>query len=176
MKYWDLIRQLRQSLVQKYWQGLSQRDRRVLLLGSITVPCLLAYVFLIVPLMDHFEQLENGIVQKQETLQWLKPAALRWQQLQHQGFRLMDHHSSSEPMDQQVVQGFSELNLSHYPLKVSVVDHKKVAVGFKKVPFDRFIASVNQLWKQQGWLIDSLEIKRVRDGMVSVTGKLEKLK
>ena len=169
MKYWKLLTRN----TQQYWGSLNNRDQLILLCGSAIVSCLLCYAFLIAPIINHFNKLEKSITHKKTMIHWMAPATKRWQHLQQQGFAL-SHSGLNQALDKQIVQEFSSLNLSHYPLKVSALNSNTVTIYFAKVPFDSFISQTNKLWLQNGLVVKKMKIKRVYAGVVSVSGTLEK--
>ena len=155
------------------WERLAPREQRTIYLGAFLLMLVSLYIWVIAPMIVVFQSTQDTIIKAQARIQWLKPIVWHLSKLEHQGFTT--NASSRVRATETIVSDFSIVNLSHFPLKVNVVNQQIVEIHFKKVPFDIFSSQLILLWKHHHWLAQNLIIKRLGEGLVSVNGRLERL-
>jgi len=140
-----------QTLMQR-WQALSERERRLLLLGGGALLLAFLYWGLWQPFQQGLADSRERVASQQATLAWMQEQGGRVLSLQRQGGAKVDLSGSLESV---VNQSASRAKITLTRMQ-SMKD--QVQVEIERLPFERWLDWVRQLEEQYGVTVASLEL------------------
>ncbi len=163
MKGWEQITE--------YWEGLQPRERLMLFAGGIAVLFALVYFLLWQPVMNARTEMQQEVLQQRALLLWMKDAASEAKSLRGvtgQKVKGLGGQSLLSLVDQSAKQeGLGGA------MKRVEPDGKQVRIWFEAASFDRLIAWLEKISKNNGIRVVSATIERADGtGLVDVRLRL----
>jgi general secretion pathway protein M len=155
-----------------WWQGLAERERRLLLVGALLVALLLGWALVWEPLDRSRVDWRQRAVAAEANLQWMRSAA---EQLQRQraaggGAVVTDGRSLLARVDS----GAREAGLGGALLRVEPTGPDQVRVQFQQAGFDDLMQWLEQIAQQQAVRVSELSVQRAQGvGLVDARVGLE---
>jgi len=160
-------------MIGAWWHGLSERDRRVLLIGAPIVFVLLVWSFVWYPLARAREQLQVRVERERSDLAWMQQAAAEAANLRAKGARgQVDRQGKSLfALADVTARG---AGLATALKRVEPTGSKSVRVSFETANFDALIGWVDGLGRDYGVLATDFSADRVAGiGLVNARVVLE---
>ncbi|MDF1759302.1 MAG: type II secretion system protein GspM [Coxiellaceae bacterium] len=162
-------------MMREKWQNLTQRDRRILIIGSVVVIVMLVYTYAWNPLSTAVSEQYNDLRRGQSLLVWMKHAMQRLDRYEALGYQLPS--PTKQKLDEVVKAQFKAQRIAYHITSIKLLDKTSVGVNFGQVPFDRLITALTQMADKQGIVVKSTRITRKStDGLVDAKMILEKIK
>ena len=130
-------------MIQQWWQGLSERERRIVSVGGIAAVILLVYWLIWSPLTENVNQMKSQVIFQQNTYRWMQRATQQIGQLKQAGFSDAHHHD--EAILVLVERALAQQKLSLYLRHVQQPQGNQLVLTFHKVPFDRLMSCLQTL-------------------------------
>lgn len=140
-----------QTWIQR-WQALSERERRLLLLGGGALLLAFLYWGLWQPFQQGLAESRDRVAKQVETLAWMQQQGGRVLSLQRQGGAKVDLSASLESVVNQSA-GRAKITLTRMQSLQG-----QVQVEIERLPFDRWLEWMRQLEEQYGITIAALEL------------------
>ncbi len=138
---------------------LAPRERRVLIIGAVTLVIITGYFMLWEPLITARSQLENVVAAQQTTLRWMTDAAAEVQQL-----RLQSNTSPTKTHKQSLLtlvdKSIRTGILAKTNKRIEPKGKHKVQVRFKTVSFTALMRWLGQLYNQHQIEMSQIRIER----------------
>lgn len=160
-------------MIGAWWHGLSERDRRVLLIGAPIVFVLLAWSFVWYPLARARDQLQVRVERERSDLAWMQQAAAEAANLRAKGARgQVDRQGKSLfALADVTARG---AGLAAALKRVEPSGPKSVRVSFETANFDALIGWVDALGRDYGVQATDFSADRVAGiGLVNARVVLE---
>lgn len=140
-----------------WWQGLSDRDRRVLSVGAVLAALLLLYALAWLPLDRSREALRVQAAALDASYRWMRAAAPEVQRLRAGGAgqQAQDGRSLLARADA----GARESGLGTALLRVEPVAEGQVRMVFQQVGFDALMAWLEQFSSSQGLRVSEFNVQ-----------------
>lgn len=163
--------------MQAWYQGLSSREKFIVLYGGIILIAVLFWAFVWEPIAKRHKQLETQMLQKQEELIWMQQAslqALQLQALQQNGNQAQQTKSNENP--QLVVDRLlKRFNLDQASPSLQPKGAQGVQLSLKLAPFDRFVRFLETLEQKHGLIINHFSIRPAKEvGMANISVSLHR--
>ncbi len=157
----------------QWWQRLSARDRRVLLLGGAAVVIIL-YVFGVrIPAHNAVSELETQVRQERELVNWMEQARREIYALRGQGDPDADA-TTSRSLFSLADESARESGLGPVLQRVEPTGDNGARVNFENIAFDELISWLARMRSEHGVIADQLTVRRGSDdGRVDVQLVLE---
>ncbi|HHS83399.1 MAG TPA: type II secretion system protein M [Gammaproteobacteria bacterium] len=157
--------------ITEYWEGLQPRERLMLFAGGIAVLFALVYFLLWQPVMNARTEMQQEVLQQRALLLWMKDAASEAKSLRGvtgQKVKGLGGQSLLSLVDQSAKQeGLGGA------MKRVEPDGKQVRIWFEAASFDRLIAWLEKISKNNGIRVVSATIERADGtGLVDVRLRL----
>ena len=157
--------------ITEYWEGLQPRERLMLFAGGIAVLFALVYFLLWQPVMNARTEMQQEVLQQRALLLWMKDAANEAKSLRGvtgQKVKGLGGQSLLSLVDQSAKQeGLGGA------MKRVEPDGKQVRIWFEAASFDRLIAWLEKISKNNGIRVVSATIERADGtGLVDVRLRL----
>jgi general secretion pathway protein M len=150
----------------RWWQGLAVRERRVVAIGGTLVLVLLAWAFIWDPLSTSRARLEAGVTQAEADLAWMREAVPRLAARRAQGGSIgADRGGRSLPA---LADGsLRESGLGPHLARIEPLGEGRVGLWFDDVGFDPWIVWLEGFAPRYGVRVEELTVDRsVGTGMV----------
>lgn len=157
-----------------YWEGLSARDRRILLIGGVILAVLLLYWLIWQPLTERAERLEQSVRAQHADLAWMQAAAERVRGVRVD--RVADPVGGAEQTPLGVIDRTArEGPLAGTVRRVQPEGADSVRVWLEDAPFDDLILWLGALESRHGLRVTSLVVDRQpAEGRVNARLSLER--
>jgi len=140
--------------MKQWFNQLTPRERRALMIGAVALGGILTYFTLWAPFVTAHTQLENIVAAQKNTLQWMQAAALQVQQLRHQSRTSPAHKQSLLSLIDQ-----STLGKAHK--RIEPKGDREIWVNFEQVSFTELMQWLGQLYNQHQVQISTISIERL---------------
>ncbi len=145
--------------MKQWFNQLAPRERRVLIIGAVTLGGILLYFMLWEPFVTTHAQLKNIVAAQKVTLQWMKDAALEIQQLRR--------HTPSSQTSEQSLLGLIDRSIRSGRLdkahkRIEQKGEREVQVNFEEVSFTELMQWLGQLYNQHQVQVSSISLERLR--------------
>ncbi|MGV6808863.1 MAG: type II secretion system protein GspM [bacterium] len=163
--------------MQAWYQGLSSREKYIVLYGGIILIAVLYWAFVWEPIAERHQQLAAQVQQKQEELIWMQQAslqALQLQALQQNGHQPQSAKSNENP--QLVVDRLlKRFRLDQASPSLQPKGTQGIQLSLKLAPFDRFVRFLETLEQKHGLVIDHFSIRPAKEvGMANISVSLRR--
>lgn len=155
--------------MKEWWQSLSSRERSLVAGLSVFVIILLLYFIVWSPLQSNIDNLQQSVNSNQSLLSWMQQAN---QALQQQSGNNNGSNATTDPEQRlsTVQQSLQSVDFRKNARQLEQTEKNNVRVIISKAQFDSIINWLNTLWKNNGLVIDSANIKKLDNkGNVSAT-------
>ncbi len=151
--------------MQQKWQALAQRDRRIIVVGTVVVAVLLLYAYLWSPVATATSNEFKALQRADRLLVWMQHAQRRLQAYRQQGYQMP--RASGGPSLAVVLQVFKSQHIDYHIESSKQLDKRQVGVVIKQVSFDRLAEALRRLADQYGIVVQSMRATRQStDGLV----------
>lgn len=160
--------------LRQWWDGLGERDRRILQWGGGTAAVLLLVFGLWLPLEDALEREKARYAGLQRSLAEMRSQAARVARLRQQG---VDGRTvpSAQSLIATLEQQIDRAGLKDRLKRMQPEGEHRLRLQFQSVPFDRLIPLLQQLVREQGITIASFSITPAgKPGLVDARLVLER--
>ena len=155
--------------MKEWWQSLSSRERSLVSVLSVFVILLLLYFIIWSPLQSSIDNLQQNVNNNQSLLTWMQQADAA---LQQQGANDNGSAASTDPNQRlsTVQQSLQTVNFRKHAQQLEQTQKNEVRITISKAQFDNVISWLVNLWKNNGLVVDSANIKKLNDkGTISAT-------
>ncbi|MDM8563821.1 type II secretion system protein M [Candidatus Marithioploca araucensis] len=141
-----------------FWLNqLAPRERRVLIIGAVTLVIMMGYFMLWEPLVTARAQLENVVAAQKTTLRWMTDAAAEVKQLRFNTSPTKTHKQSLlNLIDKSIRTG----RLAKTNKRIEPKGKQEVQVRFKAVSFTALMRWLGQLYNQHQVEMSQIRIER----------------
>jgi general secretion pathway protein M len=141
-----------------FWLNqLAPRERRVLIIGAVTLVIMMGYFMLWEPLITARAQLENVVAAQKTTLRWMTDAAAEVKQLRFNTSPTKTHKQSLlNLIDKSIRTG----RLAKTNKRIEPKGKQEVQVRFKAVSFTALMRWLGQLYNQHQVEMSQIRIER----------------
>ncbi|WP_428775592.1 type II secretion system protein M [Vibrio sp.] len=148
--------------LQSWWQGISTREQRMVIVASILLLVGGIYWGILAPLSQNAEAAQGRLVSEKQLLSWVSDKADDITRLRAAGGITV----SSQPLNQILSSSANRFQISLTRVQPR---GEMVQVWIEPLPFNRFIDWLAYLRDQQGVTIEFLDIAKAdREGVVEV--------
>lgn len=159
--------------MKNHWDQLALREKQVVSASVVLIILLVIYFLLWNPLNNEIHSLKNTIVDRQQTLLWMKINSHQIQLLETtlQKQSLASHQRNVFGVIQKQI---AKTPFSHQLTQLQQQDGRSVHMTFQQVDFDLFIGWLVQLWEEEGITVNQISITPAgnRIGSVNVDATL----
>lgn len=157
----------------QWWQSLSARDRRVLVIGAAAVAVIL-YVFgLRIPSHNAVAELETQVREERELVNWMEQARREIYALRGQGDPDADA-ATTRSLFSLADESARQAGLGPVLQRVEPTGDNGARVNFENIAFDELISWLARMRSEHGVVADQLTVRRgADDGRVDVQLVLE---
>ena len=150
---------------------MNEREKRILLVGSICGILLLVYSLILEPIITHKNRLERGLSKQQQYVVWMEAAVAQIEQFQSNGesASLPDGESLSTVIDETIK---DSTRLKKAMQRLQPIGNNRVRVWFEEVEFDRAIKWLGTLADSYGITVDNISIEPLSSGKGNVNIKV----
>ena len=153
------------TFVRAYWESLNNRERLMLSVGVVCLVCYLLYAALYAPLTKAVHEKNNQLVEKQETLAWMKQAKTQY----HGNHKTLTTVSSSKLLTILSKQ-LETSSFQRFPYHLQQVSAGDIQLVFEQVPYTPFMAWFKRLNETYAIVIKQFNAERVSPpGVVKLT-------
>lgn len=157
--------------MKNWFQGLAERDKKIVIVLGIAIAFLMIYTFLWMPLLKENEQFEKRIQSAQSDLLWMQQAA--------------EKIAASEPLPTQKVRSDTssgsiltliEKTAASANIKLEKIVPKKdkqVEIRLKEVSFNQAVIWIEQLKRTHSVMVSKFAAEKVSAGKVNLVVVLE---
>lgn len=124
--------------MREWWDGLLERERRIVSVGSVIVAVLLVYALIWSPLSDSVLDRKTQIVSQKQLLVFLRHASEKIVSLRASGVVISADGANNNLLGV-VEQTLASQQLSSYLKQIQQADQNQIELMFKGVPFDKFM-------------------------------------
>lgn len=152
-----------------WWQSLSSRERSLVSGLSVFVMLLLVYFMIWSPIQTHIDNLQQSVDSNKTLLAWMQKANTV---LQQHGNSSNGSTASTDPNQRlaTVQQSLQEVSFRKHAQQLQQTQKNDVRVTISKAQFDDVINWLVSLWKNNGLVLYSANIKKLNDkGTISAT-------
>jgi general secretion pathway protein M len=143
--------------VKAWWDGLSQRDRRILMVGGALLCVLLPYMLIWQPLNDRAERLERTLVNQRADVGWMQEAAA---QLRASAGAVSATRTTGQSLLGTIDRTVREGPLAGTVRRVQPEGGNTVRVWLEDAPFDDLVIWLGVLETRHGIRATSLVVDR----------------
>ena len=152
-------------MIREGWMSLTDRDRRIVLIGAVIAALLFFYVALLSPFFSSLAAARASVAHRTRLVQWMQNANQRIQSLRESGVVAGD--IGNESLLAFVDHSLHENQLDTFVTHVKQTEDNHVAVSFNAVPFDTLIRWLTMVWKKYTLEVSGITIKSTdKIGMV----------
>lgn len=152
-----------------WWNNLSLREKRVVLIGAILVAVFILYAGIWMPYINYIDGMRDKINQNQKLLAWMQNAD---QELKK--YNKQDNATKQATLNPVALLGIIQKQIDKSGLSSSLKQLKQasnetIEIHFEKVNFDKLMHLLIALSKEQTVTLDQLTTTAVgSDGLVNV--------
>lgn len=155
----------------QYWNNLSARDQRTLLLGALVALPLLFYALVIDPFARELDRLEQQVAEDRELLAWMEQAAAQVKGLRAGGAGARNGGGSLLSL----IDSSAKQNGLGGALKQVKPEGEGVRLRLEQAAFDDLVRWLGRLGAEHGVGVTSLTLERLAvTGQVNATVVLER--
>lgn len=135
-----------------YFSTLNDREKWMLVVGGLCLILYLYYLFAYAPLSKQTDEKRNQLVEKIETLEWMKQV----QQQAHSSpiKKSLDHSQMMTLIASQL----KENPLLKFPYQLQQINSGDIQLSFDKVPFKLFLLWLEKMSKEYSIKIKQLDV------------------
>ena len=157
------------AALKEKWHNLNEREQKMLCIGGPIVLVLLLYGLVFHPMQSNLAALKTQVKEQTSLLGWMQNTSSQILQLKAQGFTASTSNTNS-PTVVAVQRSLQKAKLMTYLRQPPNVNNDAVQLQFALIPFDTLTKWLNQVWKQQNVVIQSMTVQRTQaPGLVNVT-------
>lgn len=142
-----------------WFEGLAQRERRIVLGGGIMLLAVLVCVFAIAPVAAAFGERERRVETLAQQLEWMRDAAAEVDTLRSDGAAIRADDDDRPPY-LAIDSALGALDLPQ-PQRLEPVDDGGARLEFEAVPFDPLAQVIDRLRAESGLRITRARIRRL---------------
>ena len=143
--------------IKKYWEQLSDRDKKFGLLGGFILSVMLIYFLIINPLANKVKALKASIIDSQQLIAWMEEASEQVKQVQNN----VDNKGSQKISLLSLIENSSKASkLGSSVSEIKQIDENKVQLKFKTVVFDHLIEWLNELQLKHRVYVKKITLRR----------------
>lgn len=151
------------------WESLADRERKMLIIGSILVAIILLYIFIWNPISSTAADYKNKVKSQQNLLIYLKNSWQHILRLKARGINVSMTAPSGNILSV-VEQSAASHQLSSYLKQVAQPEPNTVTLTFDNVPFDNVISWLENVAETQHLSIQSFSATRTTSaGTANIT-------
>jgi general secretion pathway protein M len=159
-------------MIQAWWRGQSERDRRMLQIGAVAVALLLGWAFVWYPLASVRDLLQARVERERMDLAWMRQSATELATLREKGARgQVDRQGKSLLALADVTARGAGLAGALKRVEPTGTGPKSVRVSFEAANFDALIGWIDALARDYGVQASDLSADRV-EGMGLVNARV----
>lgn len=159
----------------EWWMNLSLRERQTLSIGGFAVALFLIYALIWSPLSNKVDAMREQIVKEQKLLVWMKEADQRMQVLEKSSQNTKPNNPSGLSLLTIMQKQINNSEFVSSLTQLRQVENDSVQLSFTNVSFDKLIAWLTKLWKQENIVIAQMTVNAgSAAGVVSVDLVLKK--
>jgi len=148
--------------LQSWWQGISQREQRMVLICGLLVVLAVVFWGIVQPLSERSSQAKERIESEKQLLAWVSDNADRITNLRKQGGVVR----SSETLNQIIVASIRQFDIEL--IRVQPRD-EMMQVWIQPLPFYKLVSWIAYLKEKQGVDVEFMDIKRGKQqGVVEI--------
>lgn len=132
--------------LQQKWNELTTRERKLLLIGGITITIGLFYISILNPLLNTLPHLRQEIQKQKELIQWMQPIVQRIQQLQTNGIALENINVNNQSLLVMLEQSIQTEQIDKYIKQLRQTTENQITIEFNTIPFDQLITWLEKIW------------------------------
>jgi general secretion pathway protein M len=140
-----------------WWQGLSERDRRILIIGGALAALLLIYALAWLPLQRSRETLRLQAAATDASLRWMQAAAPEVARLR--GSAVQAAPSDGRSLLARVDAGARAAGLGNALLRVEPTGEGAVRLSFQQAGFDPLMAWLEEFARSEGVRVTELGVQ-----------------
>lgn len=149
-----------------WWEGLSIRDRRIIIIGGALLTVLMLYALVWDPLHRGVAHLRDANDEQRAVLNWMQKASQEVRALQ--GVARVDAAVRGGESLLSLVDRTTKIGrLAGTLKKVQPDGDGKVQVWFEQAPFDELVPWLEQLGRQYGVQLENAQFERQLPGIVN---------
>jgi len=163
--------------MKEWWQNLTDRDRKIMVVGTIVVLLLLLYQFLWTPMDDATDNLRGKVLRNQNLLSWMQASD---KELKRQAPLASTQHpstTSSSSASSASMLTMIKSSLDQYKLASTVSQlhqaENGVQIHFEKIAFDDLASWLNVLNQEDHISAVHLSATALGNGLVNAQLTLE---
>ena len=143
--------------IKKYWEQLSDRDKKFGLLGGFILSVMLIYFLIINQLASKVKALKASIIDSQQLITWMEEASEQVKQVQNN----VDNKGSQKISLLSLIENSSKASkLGSSVSEIKQIDENKVQLKFKTVVFDHLIEWLNELQLKHRVYVKKITLRR----------------
>ena len=146
-----------------YWDELSERDRKVLVVGGVVCFFYLFYALLYAPLAHAVDDSRAQIIEKQATLAWMKQ--VRPQAHHGKAAEVLDAAQLLTVLSNQL----ATTSFRHFKYQLQQAGPKEIQLTFDNVPYNASITWLSTVSQRYAFSIKQLNVERTdKSGVVKL--------
>lgn len=142
--------------MRRWWQGLAERDRRMLLVGGGLALLMLWYGALFAPLREARDDWRQRAEAADASLRWMQAAAAEVARRPQPVIRVEDRRSLLARVDE----GARSAGLGTALLRVEPLANGRVRLQLQAAPFDQLVGWLQPLRSEHGVRVEELSVQR----------------
>ncbi len=162
-------------MFKRWWQERLARERMIMSVGAIVLLVLFVYVYVWSPVIEKAASMHQHLLSEQQQLRIMTQAVSKIDQYHKMGYSIAQFNSVS--LDAGVNAAIKRFHLSVFKTSQVVhnsdaqsstpaeqsqqstnAEHKKVVLSFNRVPFDRLLTMIQNLWLTNGIYVTQLHV------------------
>ena len=153
-------------MIKAYWGTLNERDRRMLVIGTIVCVVYLFYLLIYAPVTRAVQNKSKQLIEKQETLVWMQHVRTS-EQLKTK--KVAQSLTSSQLLTV-IAEQLSRTTFKQYRYQLQQTGVSDIQLSFDKVPYNAFMAWVWSINQKYTVIIKQLNVDRTDvSGVVKLT-------
>lgn len=152
--------------IQEYWQQLSARERLLLLVGGGLLLVVLAYTMVIEPLSNSRAELEEVVERSRATHSAIQQAVAEARLLRGGGARPRQALGAQSMMGR-IDESARRFGLGAQMKRVEPSGKDNISIWLEKASFDSLASWLEEMERQYGFQVQSLEAERIDTGRVN---------
>ena len=153
----------------QWWAGLNQRERRIVVLGSIAVLLTLLYLLVVEPVITHMRDLDASVREQTELLLWMQSSEQQIAKLRASSGSANRSISSGGSLLALVDQTAKRSKLSTAIKRVEPEGSEGVRIWLEQASFDNVIHWLVKIKKSDGVEVSRVSIEQTDSpGIVNV--------
>jgi len=144
----------------QWWAGLNQRERRIVIVGSVAVMLTLIYLLVVEPLITHMQDLDSSVSKQTELLLWMQGSEQQVSNLRAHSGSANQSISSGGSLLALVDQTAKRSKLSSAIKRVEPEGNEGVRIWLEQAPFDNVLRWLVKIQKSDGVEVSRISIEQ----------------